>query len=425
MCLRGRVAMRVLHVITGLGPKLGGPSKAALEMCQALSAKGVSVSMFTTTLAERGGLLPFRPPATLDVLPNVIDSAGVEIRYFPVAWPYRFGFSIELARALRRELRNFDVVHIHSLFLFPTAIAAHYARRCGVPYIIRPHGTLDPYLRRRHRLRKWIYMHLIELRNLRAASAIHYTSDEEFALVRPLGISNRPAIVPLGVLAAEFTHLPRDRFRAIYPELREKQLVVYLGRLTSKKGLDLLIAAFKTVLQWHPNAHLVIAGPGEDGFERSVERWVQASKLEKHVTLPGMLLGDAKRALLGDTDVWVLPSFSENFGLAAAEALAAGLPVVLTDRVNIHAEISAARAALVVRCRADEIASAISRVLADLPTANQMGLRGQQLVAQLYSWDRVAEQLVDLYLRVQRPSQPHDSGVWSAAGSPPNATGMQ
>ncbi len=391
--------LRVLHVTSGLAPRLGGPSKAALEMCQALAGRGLHVVLFTTNLDERGRWSPFAAPKVLEVpTDRSVHIGGLEIRYFPTKWPSRFVFSPAMASALRRRMREFDIIHVHSLYLFPTLAAAHYARRYGVPYIIRPHGTLDPYLRRRHRLRKMIYGWLIERRNLDSAAAVHFTSQDEADLVRPLGIKSPGLVVPLGVNTAEFEALPpRGTYRGLHPWLQGKQLVVFLGRLTPKKGLDLLVRAFAQVARKFPDAHLVIAGPDDEDFSADVRTWLKQAGVFSRTSMPGMLLGAEKLALLADADVWVLPSYTENFGLAAVEAMACGIPVVLTDKINIHREVSRAHAGLVVACQAEALAGAISDVLLNHSLRLHLSAAARRLVHSQFTWDAAVTELIAAY----------------------------
>jgi glycosyltransferase involved in cell wall biosynthesis len=391
--------MRVLHVTAALAPRLGGPSKVAVELCEALAARGMEVTLFSTNLGEQGRWCPFASPVLADVPTDRSTWInGVERRYFEVAWPSRLACSPDMARAVRERIRRFDLVHVHSLYQFTTTAASHYAQRWRVPYIVRPHGTLDPYLRRRHAVRKAVYDRVVQRGQLDRAAAIHYTSQDELELARPLGIRAPGVVVPLGVNVREFDPLPpRGCFRARHPGLEGKRLIVFLGRLTQKKGIDLLVQAFARLATEFPDAHLVLAGPEDSGFGRIVQGWVDSAGLRHRTTTTGILLGRQKLELLADTDIWVLPSYTENFAMAAVEALACGLPVVLTDRVNIHAELSGAGAGLVVGCDPGELATAIRRLLTDEGLRRRLMAAGPGLVRGRFTWDRAAERMVEVY----------------------------
>jgi glycosyltransferase involved in cell wall biosynthesis len=391
--------MRVLHVTAALAPRLGGPSKVAVELCEALAARGTEVTLFSTNLGEQGRWSPFASPVLADVPTDRSTWInGVERRYFEVTWPSRLACSPDMARALHQRIRGFDLVHVHSLYQFTTTAAGHHARRWRIPYIVRPHGTLDPYLRRRHAVRKALYDRVVQRGQLDGAAAIHYTSQDELELARPLGITAPGVVVPLGVNVREFDPLPpRGSFRARHPGLEGKRLIVFLGRLTQKKGIDLLVHAFARLATEFPDAHLVLAGPEDSGFGRTVQGWVDSAGLGLRTTTTGILLGRQKLELLADTDIWVLPSYTENFAMAAVEALACGLPVVLTDRVNIHAEVSGAGAGLVVGCDAGELAAAIRRLLTDGELRRRLMAAGPALVRRRFTWDRAAQRMVEVY----------------------------
>jgi glycosyltransferase involved in cell wall biosynthesis len=391
--------MRVLHVTGALAPRLGGPSRAAIEMSEALAARGVEVTLFSTDLDEQGSWSPLRPPELLDVpTDRSLHVRGVERRHFRARWPSRVAFCPGMARALRERVAAFDVVHVHSLYLCTTLAACHYAGRRRVPYVVRPHGTLDPYLRRRHALRKAVWDGLLQRRHLDRAAAVQYTSDDERELARPFGIRAPAVVVPLGVNLAEFAALPAPgAFRALHPHLRGRRLVVFLGRVTPKKGLDLLVAAFARVAAEVPDAHLVIAGPADGDHGRTVGRMVDALGLRGRTTATGMVAGREKLALLADADVWALPSYTENFAIAAVEALACGLPVVISDRVNIHRDVSAAGAGLVTPCDPAAVAAAIVRVLRDTGLQQRLRAAGPALVRRSFTWDVAAGRLLSLY----------------------------
>ena len=204
--------------------------------------------------------------------------------------------------------------------------------------------------------------------------------------------------MPLGVNPAEFDALPpRGSFRALHPQLGSRRLVVFLGRVTPKKGLDVLVAAFARVAAEVPDAHLVIAGPDDGGHGRTVRRMIDALGLRERTTTTGMVAGREKLALLADADVWVLPSYTENFAIAAVEALASGAPVVISDRVNIHRDVAGAGAGLVTPCDPAAVAAAIARVLGDAGLRERLRAAGPALVRRSFTWDVAAGRLLSLY----------------------------
>ena len=285
--------MRILHVIANLAPRYGGPSKACVEMARAVARLGHEVQIYTTNQDGPGELpVPLGRPLLQD---------GVEIRYYPIQPPRFWGTSWPMARALAEGVREADLVHIHSLYLFHDLIAGHYCRSYGVPYLMRPHGTLDPYLYGRHRWRKYLLEAAFENRNIRRAAALHFTSEEEERLARPY-IGDVPGVVvPLGVDLSEFQELPAPgRFRERFPEIGGKEIILFLGRINFKKGLDLLVQALARVVRKRRDLHLVVAGPDDDGWGDRVKGWLQQEGIADCATFTGMLLGEEKLAALRD-----------------------------------------------------------------------------------------------------------------------------
>src|SRR5208337_4565752 len=306
-----------------------------------------------------------------------------------------------MARALAGGIREADLVHIHSLYLFHDLIAGHYCRSYGVPYLVRPHGTLDPYLYRRHRWRKYVMEAAFENRNIRLAAALHFTSEEEERLARPY-IGDAPGVVvPLGVDLREFQELPAaGRFRERFPEIGQKEIILFLGRINFKKGLDLLVQALARVVRKRRDLHLVVAGPDNDGWGVRVKGWLQQEGIADCATFTGMLLGEEKLAALRDARIFVLPSYSESFGIAVIEAMACGLPVVISDRVNIWREVEAAGAGLVVPCEAGQTATAMLELLDNPGLAGRLGQNGIKLVREQFQWTTVAITLEKTYKKL-------------------------
>jgi glycosyltransferase involved in cell wall biosynthesis len=397
--------VKILHVIAALYPERGGPAKVGPEMCRALGNKGVDVSIYTTNLNISG---------ILDVpIDCAVVQDGVSVYYFPISGLRQYGFSLPLAKALRACIPTFDLVHIHSLYMFHTSASAHFCRKYKVPYIIRPHGTLDPYLRRKSRIKKGIYNLFLEKRNLDKASAIHYTSEEEMILAhRPMNIQSPGVVVPLGLNPEDYVKVPApDSFRNRYPECRGKFLYLFLGRLDFKKGLDLLSRAFGEIARQRGDVHLVIAGPDEAGCIKQMRIWLAEEGILDRVSFPGMLSGKDKLAAFNDADVFVLSSYTENFGVALVEAMACGMPVVISDRVNIWREISDAEAGLVTKCNADDVFRGMYQLLKDPDLRIKLGRNARELVADRYNWDKNIDLMIDVYAKIIKRSHITVTGI--------------
>jgi glycosyltransferase involved in cell wall biosynthesis len=386
--------MRILHVIPSLAPRFGGPPMVVVEMCRELARCGQDVAIYTTDLGMDQDspplcTSPFKPPGRLD------------IRYFPIVIPGLFGVSSELARALRDTIGSYDLVHIHSLYRFSSTAAAYYARRAGVPYIVRPHGTLDPFIFRRRRALKSIYEALFEKRNLEQAAAVHFTTAEELELAKSCGIKCRGVVIPLGAHRDIASRRGwREEFNRLWPQTQGQQTILYFGRLNFKKGLDILARAFGIVARARDNVQFLIAGPDDEGYGVRVREWLAAEGVLERTTFAGMLSGDAKQTALHGADMFVLASYSENFGLAVVEAMAAGLPVVISDRVNIWREVAQAGAGLVTRCDAQEVARALLRMLDGQALRETASSAGRRLVEQLFSWRAAGQRMIELYRNI-------------------------
>ncbi len=379
--------MKILHVIANIAPHYGGPPKACEEMAASVARLGHDVSIYTTDMDGAG---------TLDVpTDRPVERNGVAVRYFPAHFPRFWCTSLALANALRTAIAVSDVVHVHALYLFHDFVAGRDCDRFGVPYIVQPHGALDPFIYRRHRVRKTVIELAFQNRVLRRAAAVLYTTEEEKRLAEPYACGAPGAVVPLGLDLAEFERLPPPgAFRARHPAIGDRKIILFFGRINFKKGMDVLARAYGSVARARDDVHLVIAGP-DHGIKDKVEGWLRDEGVLDRATFTGMLLGDDKLAVLRDADLFVLPSYSENFGIAVVEAMACRLPVIISDRVNIWREVEAAGA--VAPPDADAFSARILEFLDDPARRQAAGERGRRIVESAFNWDRSAERLVDLY----------------------------
>ncbi|HUC61863.1 MAG TPA: glycosyltransferase [Alphaproteobacteria bacterium] len=381
--------MNILHVVATLAAESGGPAKACLDMAHASAGRGHAVSIFTT---ERG--------LDADARARPDSGAGVAIRYFPEQWPRTLATSWPMARALMAEAGGFDVVHLHSLYLFTDWATARACRAHGVPYILRPHGTLDPYQYRQHRLRKLAVELLFQNDVTRHAAALHYTAEDEMRLAEPYALGVPGVVIPLGLELEAYSSLPpKGEFRKHHPEIGQRPIVLFLGRLHPKKGLDVLARAFARCVRQGSDAFLVVAGP-DDGMLTATQRIVAEEGIVERTLFTGMVSGREKLALLADAELFALPSYSENFGIAAVEALACGVPVLISPHVNLWREVEAAGCGRIAPVEPEAVAEALAALLADPATRRAMGQKGRTLVANRFTWPRVADALDRLYKRI-------------------------
>ncbi|MBK5940036.1 glycosyltransferase [Halochromatium roseum] len=387
--------MNILHVITTLAPRYGGPTTVLKALAQQQARAGLKVTICTTNADH--------PRGVLDVQPNVpIEEEGVTTWYFSVDFQ-PLVVSHTLRRWARKTLPRFDLIHIHGLYRFPPTYCAWLARKLGIPYIVMPHGALDPYLYARSGKSLWLkrrYERWFDRPNLNGASAIHYTAEDERRLAGFLNLRSPSFVVPNGLDWAPFEHLPtRGDFRAAH-SLGEAPLLLFLGRLHYVKGLDILITAFDRVHQLHPDARLAIVGPVNDDYGERVRVWVRERELEAAVIFVDFMTGADVIQAYVDSDVFVLPSYTESFGMTVVEAMACELPVVISRNVNIHREVAEEGAGLVTDCDADDVASAILELLNDSERRKRMGVSGRQASHRRYTWPSIVEKLSQEYRRL-------------------------
>jgi glycosyltransferase involved in cell wall biosynthesis len=380
--------MRILHVVPSYLPavRYGGPIFAVHGLCQALAARGHEMNVFTTNIDGPGVTsTPIATPVNLD---------GVQIRYFPCPLLRRLYWSPALGRALHREIDKFDIVHLHSVFLWPTWAAARAARNAGIPYVLSPRGMLvKDLIARRSRLAKSAWIHLIERSNVEKAAALHMTSHLEGKELERFGWR-----LPRLVVIPNAINEPLSANGKIASDVEtmtsDQPLVLFLGRLTWKKGLDRLVHAFART----QSGILAIVGTDDENFAPQLEKLVAELRIADRVRiLPRTVTGTDKERLFAAARLFVLPSYSENFGNTVLEAMRRGVPVVVTPEVGAAEIVRKAGSGLVVTGDAEPLGSAIRLLTADLGLAQSMGEAGRRYAAAHFTWDHIAAQMEQLY----------------------------
>jgi glycosyltransferase involved in cell wall biosynthesis len=306
--------------------------------------------------------------------------------------------STALIRHLRRSAADFDLIHVHTLYSFVSVAAARAARRANVPYVISPCGSLDPFThRRKGRVRKEVFQALYHRRDLARAEAVHFLSDGELELAKDFTIGAARVVVKFGLAVEKYSQERSGAFARGHPELADSRIVLYLGRISYTKGLDLLVRAFSQIAPRFANAHLVLAGPDYEGLGRVLVEMLRGCGLTNRITFSGLLSDSEKIAALSDADVLVLPSYTEAFGIALLEGMASGLPVVVTDRAALAPLIREVGAGLVVPADDNSLAEALSLLLTDGDLRRVLGRRGRRLVETRFSWAESARAFARLY----------------------------
>jgi len=370
--------MRVLHVIPSVAERSGGPATAIIPMCRALMQQGIEVLLVTTDagLSES----------------EVTEYKGVPAKLFPSEFGESFKYSRPLASWLSANIREFDLAHVHAVFNHSSVAAARACRRAGVPYVIRPLGTLDPWSMSQKSLRKRLFWQVAGKGMLQGAAVVHYTSEAEKLSTERLTGLNHGRVVPLGIEKTSAT--TREKLAQHFPDLAQYPYVLVLSRLHPKKGLDVLIDAFPA--QQFSDWRLVLAGDGPP--EYVVKLKSQASQCER-IVFTGWVDGERKDALLGGASLLALPSHQENFGLCVMEALSHSVPVLVSPGVNLAPEIVTANAGWVAAIDKESLTAKLVEALSDETERAKRGRAGQQL-SLLYSWENATKSLVQLYQQV-------------------------
>lgn len=381
--------MRILHVVPTYLPavRYGGPIFAVHGLCRALVSRGHKVEVFTTNVDGAGkSAVPVGVPVTLD---------GVQVRYFSGDFLRRIYWAPSLGQALRREIGGFNLVHLHSVFLWPTWAAARLARKAHVPYLISPRGMLvKGLIERQSRFAKTAWINLIERSNLERACAIHVTSELERAeLMRFKWRLPRIAMIPNGVEELE-SAAGAEPSGDVMEISSGQPLVLFLGRISWKKGLDRLLNAFALTSL----GKLAIVGTDDEGLVPKMQQLAEKLQIGDRIRfLPRTVLGCDKEHLFAAAKLFVLPSYSENFGNTVLEAMQRGVPVVVTPEVGAAEIVRQAGGGIVVQGDPEPLGDAISRLIKDQALARSMGEAGQRYVLERYGWPSIAAQMEALY----------------------------
>lgn len=373
-------------MVSNLDPRSGGPAEALRGLAAAQVGAGLTVRVLAT-----------RKHGTGTGFADELRARGVAVQlvgpcYGPLCW--RPG----LGHAVRDAVRTASVVHIHALWEDVQHQAARAARRLGRPYIIRPCGMLDPWSLSQGRLKKRLYLRWRLRGDLNRASALHFTTPIERDLTVPLRLSAPALVEPNGVRLDEFVALPpRGGFRTRHGISSAARVCLFLGRLHPKKGLDLLLRAFAGT---EPGCHLIVAGPDPDGYGKALQLEVARLGITNRVHFVGMLQGAEKLGALTDADLFVLPSRQENFGNAVVEALAAGIPVVISDQVNLWPEIKGTGVGGVTALDIPALTAELRSWLSDGPDRPAVAERARALVRERFDWDAIARRWTAHYARL-------------------------
>ena len=375
--------MKILQVIPYFTPKRGGDVNVVYNLSKHLAERGHKVTIFTTDFEFDTGYIQ-----SLDgfrVVPfHCIANIGMML------------ISPKIKKQLKKEIMDFDVIHMHDFRSYQNIIAHHYAKKYNVPYVIQAHGSVLPFFQKQ-RLKK-IFDLFFGYRILRDASKMIASTKTEVEQYKKMGVDeDKIEIVPNGIDLSEYENLPEKReFRRKYSIREDEKMILYLGRIHKIKGIDLLVETFADMVKELDSLKLVIVGP-DDGFLSTLKRQRENLKISDKILFTGLIPEKDKLGAYVDADVYVLPSVYETFPVTVLEACACGTPIIVTDRCGIANIVNDNNVGHVVEYNKDQLQDAIFKILTNVELRRYFGESGKMLVREKYSWDIVVEQLEKIY----------------------------
>jgi glycosyltransferase involved in cell wall biosynthesis len=387
--------LKVLHVIPSVSERSGGPGQAIVPMCVALRAQGIDVVLASTDYDLPGENRPGGPKRRIVTRYKTLPTI-----FFPKQFGNGFKYSRPFAQWLDKHVTDYDLIHIHAVFNHSSVAAARAARKRNVPFIVRPLGTLDPWSMQQKSLKKKIVWKTAVNSMLNEAAAIHYTTrGEQQAVESSLGL-NHGVVVPLGVDQPESTRGQEavEMLATRFPTLLDHPYILVLSRLHPKKALEVLLEAFVPLIRQTEfrNWRLVLAGEGPADYVSKLKQIVADQRAGDFVIFPGWLDAEHKDAALRSAALLALTSHHENFGLCVMEALAAGVPVLISPHVNLADEVKMAGAGWICEVTQADVQAKLKEALSSDSERSARGCAGQKL-SQSFSWQEVARQLRTLY----------------------------
>lgn len=382
--------MKTLHVVDSVDPYMGGTARAPLDICAGLLNLGESVYLVSTAGSGQAGL------------GSGVEYAAIPHRTFPQRFPRHNFRSPQLRRWLRANVGYFDLVEIHGVFSFVPLYAAWACRRSGTPYTVRPHGSLDPYDLQKHAFAKRMLGPIAFRHLLDGAGAVVLTSQMEADRLVALGAAPRKVVAPLPVRPSH--HMGDGKaFRNEYRIPREATVVMQLGRIHPKKGMQFLIPSLGELKRCFPNLWLLIVGSGEPNHILELDCLLRKHDMAAWTTMAPFLTGESKQSAFDASDVFALPSLNENFGIAVVEAMYAGVPVVISTEVYIHDIVASGGAGLVCEPTVSGCQAALRALLADEARRRDMSDRGPSVADKHFSPEATLPSTISVYRNVISP----------------------
>jgi len=375
--------MNILLVLPSLSSYEGGIVSSTINFALALARQRQKVTL--VCLEDRDSF----------IMADKLRKSNIEVVLIKIKVKYRSAMVLfPLINYFRKNLNNFDICYIHGLWSYPQLVVAYYARKFKIPYIVTVHGMLTPWALNDKRIKKKIYLTLFEKHNLYQAAAIHaLTNTEKQYILEIVGKKKDVFVIPNGLWLE-----PSDCLK--YFKSKKNNTILFLGRLHKVKGLDMLIPAFANLSNDYPEWKLVVAGPDEGGYKKTLVELSKKYKIENKVQFVGKVLGKQKEELFISSDLFVLPSYSEALSVAAIEALRYSLPLLITKTCNFP-EVVKSGAGIEVTPSQDAIQIGLEQLMRlSAGQRKDMGEKGFQLIKEKYSMENIAKQLIKKFEKI-------------------------
>lgn len=385
-----RTKYKILHIL-GFYPEIGGPVMFVGNLIKSLSNKGINHKI----------LSPLPPNYDNTKLNNIQKEFNVfyyKTEYLSNLFP---SYSSCFPNSLIRHLQNVDIIHLHGVFNYYSYWVCK--KVTDKPIILSPHGSIIRWGIRKdilNLLKKGIYLKIIGKMIFERAHIIHLTTEyelKEFCSIVGNKYNNKIVIIPIGVKAIDTCKISRELFYRTFKIPLDRKIILFLGRITRKKGLDILIPAFARLSQEYEEFLLIIAGPDEMGYKKDIENIVKKYRIEDRVLFTGYIDGDLKYSAYKASELFVLPSYTENFGIATVEAMALELPVVISKETGISEEVKKNNAGLVINADSESLYQGMKALLDNPTLRKNIATNGRKLVEEYYDIDKVAERMISVY----------------------------
>lgn len=388
--------MKLLHISPSYYPafKFGGPIQSVHLLNKELVKKGIRVDVLTTNAGQDSDykITRLKDYKIDDEGFYIID--GVRVKYLSFVGYEHYNFSLKIVKEIWKIIDNYDMVHITAVWNFPVLAGALISLIKKKPYIISPRGAIyKETIELKSTSFKKLYFNLFAKHYLNRASGIHFTTeDEKHKVIEHLKLKAPSFVVPNGIDLKEIENGDQRLERKI----RDNYILI-LGRIDKKKGFDLLIPAFSIIAKKRTELYLVIAGDQSTPYTQSVNRSIKELGLSERVIFTGEVTGDDKWALYKNALMFVLPSYSENFGMSAVEAMACSCPVVISDKVGIYKAVAENNAGIIVKTTVKSVEEGIMKLFNDDKLRETISINGKAMVEKYYDIDKIAEQMIEEY----------------------------